>query len=50
MITDVNRQLAIDVADSNSFMTLFFLKVDRDSRLLTWVRAGHDPAILYYPK
>ncbi len=50
MITDVNRQLAIDVADSNSFMTLFCLKVDRDPRLLTWVRAGHDPAILYDPK
>ena len=46
-ITDVNQQLAIDVADSNSFMTLFCLKVDRDPQLLTWVRAGHDPAILY---
>jgi sigma-B regulation protein RsbU (phosphoserine phosphatase) len=50
MITDVNRQLTVDVADSNSFMTLFCLKVDRDPPLLTWVRAGHDPAILYDPK
>ncbi|MGD2185164.1 MAG: SpoIIE family protein phosphatase [Desulfobacterales bacterium] len=50
MITDVNRQLAIDVADSNSFMTLFCLQVDRDTRMLTWVRAGHDPAILYDPE
>jgi sigma-B regulation protein RsbU (phosphoserine phosphatase) len=47
MITDVNRQLAVDVADSNSFMTLFCLKIERDPPLLTWVRAGHDPAILY---
>jgi sigma-B regulation protein RsbU (phosphoserine phosphatase) len=47
MITDVNRQLTVDVADSNSFMTLFCLKIDRKPRLLTWVRAGHDPAILY---
>lgn len=47
MITDVNRQLTIDVADSNSFMTLFCLKIDREPPLLTWVRAGHDPAILY---
>jgi sigma-B regulation protein RsbU (phosphoserine phosphatase) len=47
MITDVNRQLTVDVADSNSFMTLFCLKIDRRPLLLTWVRAGHDPAILY---
>jgi len=47
MITDVNRQLTVDVADSNSFMTLFCLKIDREPPLLTWVRAGHDPAILY---
>ncbi len=47
MITDVNRQLAVDVADSNSFMTLFCVKIDREPQLLTWVRAGHDPAILY---
>jgi sigma-B regulation protein RsbU (phosphoserine phosphatase) len=50
MITDVNRQLAIDVADSNSFMTLFCLKVDQNPKSLTWVRAGHDPAILYDSK
>jgi len=47
MITDVNRQLTVDVADSNSFMTLFCLRVEREPPLLTWVRAGHDPAILY---
>jgi sigma-B regulation protein RsbU (phosphoserine phosphatase) len=47
MITDVNRQLTVDVADSNSFMTLFCLKIDREPPLLTWVRAGHDPAMLY---
>ncbi|MGD9238540.1 MAG: SpoIIE family protein phosphatase [Desulfobacterales bacterium] len=47
MITDVNRQLTVDVADSNSFMTLFCLRIDRKPPLLTWVRAGHDPAILY---
>jgi len=49
IITDVNCQLTVDVADSNSFMTLFCLKIDREPPLLTWVRAGHDPAILYDP-
>ena len=50
VITDVNCQLAVDVADSNSFMTLFCLKIDHETQVLTWVRAGHDPAILYDPK
>jgi len=28
-------------------VTLFFLIIDTASQELTWVRAGHDPAILY---
>ena len=28
-------------------MTLFLARVDREKQLLEWVRAGHDPAILY---
>ena len=50
IVTDVNRQLAADVEDSGRFMTLFFLTVDLSHRNLKWVRAGHDPAILYDPK
>jgi sigma-B regulation protein RsbU (phosphoserine phosphatase) len=49
IITDVNRQLSRDVEDSGRFMTLFFLTVDLPHRNLRWVRAGHDPAILYNP-
>ena len=49
IVQDVNRQLAHDVEYSSSFMTLFFLRVDRDRRKLEWVRAGHDPAIIYDP-
>ena len=30
-------------------MTLFYLTIDVDNRKLNWVRAGHDPAILYDP-
>jgi sigma-B regulation protein RsbU (phosphoserine phosphatase) len=43
----VNRLLAHDVADSGGFITLFCLKIDRLNRRLSWVRAGHDPAIFY---
>jgi sigma-B regulation protein RsbU (phosphoserine phosphatase) len=49
VVSDVNRQLTRDVEESGRFMTLFFLSVDLGRRQLQWVRAGHDPAILYSP-
>ena len=49
IIEDVNRLLCKDVMDSNSFMTLFYLSIDPQSRNLRWVRAGHDPALSYHP-
>ncbi len=48
-ITDVNRQLAVDFADSGQFVTLFCLTLDPANQILEWVRAGHEPAILYDP-
>jgi sigma-B regulation protein RsbU (phosphoserine phosphatase) len=50
MISDVNYQLTKDVAEYNNFMTLFYLRIDCEHETLEWVRAGHDPAILYEPK
>ncbi len=47
IVSDVNVQLTRDVGDSGNFMTMFYLTVDRQSKSLEWVRAGHDPAILY---
>ena len=47
IISDVNHQLTRDVASSGNFMTMFFLAIDKHSKRLEWVRAGHDPAILY---
>ena len=49
IISDVNRQLVQDVEDSGQFMTMFFLVLRSESRRLEWVRAGHDPAIVYDP-
>lgn len=49
IINDVNRHLTVDMYRTSRFMTLFFLVIDpRDGRL-TWVRAGHEPAICYDP-
>jgi sigma-B regulation protein RsbU (phosphoserine phosphatase) len=49
IVSDVNRHLARDVEESGGFMTLFYLTIDVENRKLNWVRAGHDPAILYDP-
>ena len=50
VVSDVNRLLVNDVAESGSFMTLFFLNIDRQNRRINWVRAGHDPAVFYDPR
>jgi sigma-B regulation protein RsbU (phosphoserine phosphatase) len=49
IISEMNRHLALDVLDSGRFMTLFYLAIDPSYGNLQWVRAGHDPAILYDP-
>ena len=48
-ITLVNRLLFPDTTDSGDFITLFYLEFDMAQRQMCWVRAGHDPAILYDP-
>jgi sigma-B regulation protein RsbU (phosphoserine phosphatase) len=49
IITDVNRQLVLDVEDSGQFVTMFYLSIDPAQKNLHWVRAGHDGAIFYDP-
>jgi sigma-B regulation protein RsbU (phosphoserine phosphatase) len=49
IIADVNRQFASDVETSGAFMTLFYLAIDSTRKTVQWVRAGHDPAMLYDP-
>ncbi len=49
MITDVNRLLCIDTEETGNFMTLFFMLLDSGNREVRWVRAGHEPAIVYDP-
>lgn len=50
IVSDVNRQLARDVEESGNFATLFFLRIDPPGRTAAWVRAGHDPALIYDPR
>jgi phosphoserine phosphatase RsbU/P len=50
IITEMNRHLARDVLEMGRFMTLFFMIINPQQRSLEWVRAGHDPALLYDPE
>jgi sigma-B regulation protein RsbU (phosphoserine phosphatase) len=52
-LTDIvgalNRHLTEDVFETGAFMTLLLLTADLETDCLEWVRAGHDPALLYDP-
>ena len=49
VVTDVNRHLTADLYETGRFMTLFYLTIDPAADRLGWVRAGHDPAIIFDP-
>jgi serine phosphatase RsbU (regulator of sigma subunit) len=49
IVSSVNRQLTRDVQSSGRFMTLFYAEIDYLTKSIRWVRAGHDPALLYDP-
>jgi sigma-B regulation protein RsbU (phosphoserine phosphatase) len=49
IITAMNRHLTQDVLETGRFMTLFYLTIDPEKDRIDWVRAGHDPALIYDP-
>lgn len=49
VVNRVNRLLTADTYECGRFMTLFYLNIDQKNRSLHWVRAGHEPGILYDP-
>jgi sigma-B regulation protein RsbU (phosphoserine phosphatase) len=50
IVAAMNRDLSLDMGDSGHFMTLFYLEIDPVRRLANWVRAGHEPALVYRPR
>ncbi len=50
VITAMNGHLTQDVLETGRFMTLFYLTMDLQKDAIEWIRAGHDPAILYDPQ
>jgi sigma-B regulation protein RsbU (phosphoserine phosphatase) len=47
VLSDANLQLTRDVEESGRFVTMFYSEIDMKNRQLWWVRAGHDPALVY---
>jgi sigma-B regulation protein RsbU (phosphoserine phosphatase) len=49
LIDDINRHLVRDGLQTGRFVSLFLLEIDPQQKSLRWVRAGHEPALLYEP-
>jgi len=49
IVADLNRHIYSDVSQTYRFMTFFILALDASKNNLEWVRAGHDPALLFDP-
>jgi len=49
IINDVNKHLSLDTYDTGNFMTFFYCELNEMSHEISWVRAGHDPALIYNP-
>jgi sigma-B regulation protein RsbU (phosphoserine phosphatase) len=49
IINDVNKHLSLDTYDTGNFMTFFYCELTAADRQVRWVRAGHEPALIYDP-
>jgi len=49
MVSSMNRYLSSDMAETGHFMTLFLMEIDPVNQTTRWVRAGHDPALMFLP-
>ncbi|MCP4625928.1 MAG: SpoIIE family protein phosphatase [bacterium] len=49
IINDVNRHLSLDTEQTGNFMTFFYCELTERGEEIRWVRAGHDPALIYDP-
>jgi sigma-B regulation protein RsbU (phosphoserine phosphatase) len=49
IVSSMNQHLSPDMEGTGHFMTLFFMEIDPATGTARWVRAGHDPALIYHP-
>lgn len=49
IVMAMNQHMTEDMEKTGRFMTLIYLLIERSKNRIKWVRAGHDPALLYDP-
>ena len=49
LAAEINLFLTRDSSKTSRFMSMFFLEINVTDKTLSWVRAGHEPALLYDP-
>lgn len=47
LLTDINKKISEDTSRTGQFVTMLYVHLDPTSPKATWVRAGHEPALLY---
>jgi sigma-B regulation protein RsbU (phosphoserine phosphatase) len=47
LLNEVNTHATRDSSRTGRFMSMFFLEIDPKNKTLRWVRAGHEPALVY---
>lgn len=48
LLGDINHYITHDCSKSGRFTTMFFLEIDAKTNELKWVRAGHEPAVMFH--
>jgi sigma-B regulation protein RsbU (phosphoserine phosphatase) len=47
LMDEINQHITRDCSKTSRFTSMFFLELSNNDRSITWVRAGHEPALLY---
>ena len=48
LLKDINNHITHDCSKSGRFTTMFFLEINSRTKSLKWVRAGHEPAVVFH--
>lgn len=48
LVSEVNHYISNDCSKSGRFTSMFFMEVTQGSKSISWVRAGHEPPLLYH--
>jgi sigma-B regulation protein RsbU (phosphoserine phosphatase) len=47
LLEEINRYVTRDCAKTSRFTSMFFVEIEPQTRVLRWLRAGHEPPVYY---